>query len=314
MEYDPKILEEALKKVDRRLDNQAKYILSHRSLAAFILKAILPEFENVSVKDIATKYLKGVRENSDLLKKGPNEINVPGESNRRFDVFFEVSLPNADHKLWFDLEFQNSQESNILLRAAVYAAQGITGQRTLQPEPVVSAWINMDEAQKRSNRIYSELIEEYEQTDGLEGKIKITPVENPDYLKDTEPIRLYFINVGGPKQKGFTKIFQLLYAIFNGKLEVVKEIYSEYDLILSDDLKTEVNEFMTLDQARIAEGINIGLEKGLEKGITQTEEKNRKEIICALHLQQKSVQEINDFFKLMNKQPLTDEEIEEFGL
>ncbi len=87
---------------------------------------------------------------------------------------------------------------------------------------------------------------------------------------------------------------------------------------------------MTLDQARIAEGIKIGLEKGriegeekgriegekkgLEKGITQTEEKNRKEIIYALHLQQKNVKEINDFFKLMNKPTLTDEEIKQFKL
>ena len=310
MEYDPKTFEEALKSLDRRMDNQAKYILSHRSLAAFIVKAILPAFENIPVKKIATDYLEELNKESDLIKKGPNEMNVPGESNRRFDVFFEVFLPKSDRKLWFDLEFQNSYESNVLLRAAVYAAQGITGQQTLNPESVVSAWINMDEANKRSNRIYSFLMKEYVQTDGLEGKIVITPVKNPDYQKDDGSIRLYFINVGNPNQEGFTEIFKLLYAVFNGEIKIVKKIYESHGLVLSNELEMEVNVFMTLDQARVLKGISIGL----EKGITQNEEKNRKEIINALNIQKKNIQEINDFLKLTNKQPLTDEEIKKFDL
>ena len=59
--------EELLGFNNSQYDLAAKNILSEKPVAAYLLKGVVPEFKNASLKDIAEKYIEGEIQVSSVL-------------------------------------------------------------------------------------------------------------------------------------------------------------------------------------------------------------------------------------------------------
>ena len=97
-------------------DKAAKRLLASKSLLAFILKNVVPEFSTSSQADIANKYIEGnpadfinkIPVDPDLtnaarkvLAKPPNikgrrnEVSSPTEGTNTFDIIFSAIAPST---------------------------------------------------------------------------------------------------------------------------------------------------------------------------------------------------------------------------
>ncbi len=259
---------------DRSLDNAAKNILSFKSVAAIILKSTNAAFKDWSVKEIAEKALEADERNQERIRLLNNESNIPGERNTRFDLFFKVTLPDGQ-TIYMDLDFQRNRDGNLLIRALFYGAKIITSQENSDYKETVSTWINMEPRVEERNTMVSYRLEPFKLTDGTAVEPVLTPLETFEEQGKLNPLVLTIINVGKPGSENFSGIFEFLYLLFHGEIEVVEDTFEKYDIELTKEGKEDMQEYMSLTESYLREGFEKGLKQNVENVRKETQNEAR---------------------------------------
>lgn len=175
----------------------SKELLKDHILMASILKAVVPEYKDVSEYDIAFKYIE------------PESICDDTEiSENEYGLIFEAKSKERkiQIELKFDIKVQNDCGPGLMSRRAVF-----DGAKMLdtQVDKVCTIWICMNPPQDVSNTIVRFKIKKSD----LFGTAD-TPNDDCDLLESV------IISLGNEGNKPNIKIFNLLYAIFgNGSKE-----------------------------------------------------------------------------------------------
>lgn len=190
-----------------RSDGAAKRILKNKIVLAKIIKHLTPEFANISVDQIASKYIEsdsitdneGVLANLNPIEGIDTEDNETNEGKVNFDILFKVNLPDQSkqiYQIYVDIEPQGVLHPNYSLtkRAIYYGARLLSRQiiSLADPkeynklQPVCSIWICFgdDVAGKDKGSITELRIAQ----ESIKGNLKVPDAE-------TDLLRIHFITL-----------------------------------------------------------------------------------------------------------------------
>ena len=275
-------------------DLAAKNVLSERSVAAYILKATVPEFKKANIKEIAEKYIEGdiqvskvpVNPGKTNAAKRPKKIkglrNEAGDVTEgwiTFDIVFHAITPDEGERirLIINIEAQKTYSEATLKyiltkRAVFYASRLISSQKETEftgsdyseVKKVYTIWICMESPTDKS------IINHYRLTEhNLVGKYK-EPQENYDLIN----IVMVYLAPGPVRNKTLAMlqvIFQETEKTAEEKSEILRK---KFDIEVSAEMEEELRTMCNL-----SEGI---YERGVTQGIAQGEENKTIEMIKKL--------------------------------
>ena len=275
-------------------DLAAKNVLSERSVAAYILKATVPEFKKANIKEIAEKYIEGdiqvskvpVNPGKTNAAKRPKKIkglrNEAGDVTEgwiTFDIVFHAITPDEGERirLIINIEAQKTYSEATLKyiltkRAVFYASRLISSQKETEftgsdyseVKKVYTLWICMESPTDKS------IINHYRLTEhNLVGKYK-EPQENYDLIN----IVMVYLAPGPVRNKTLAMlqvIFQETEKTAEEKSEILRK---KFDIEVSAEMEEELRTMCNL-----SEGI---YERGVTQGIAQGEENKTIEMIKKL--------------------------------
>ncbi|MDE5758214.1 MAG: Rpn family recombination-promoting nuclease/putative transposase [Allobaculum sp.] len=141
---EPTILSQLLSITDHisHYDASAKRLLSHKLILAFILKACIPVYKDISIEDIAQKYIEGPPQISSvpvfpdqegaLIKGQATEDTTLYEGTRHYDIHFRASIPGLKEPIPILVNIENqislSPGYPLIIRAVYYGARMISSQ------------------------------------------------------------------------------------------------------------------------------------------------------------------------------------------
>ena len=126
---------------DRRVQNSydyhAKNILREKNILVHIIKALVPEFRDMSTKDIRKYICKGQEgEDSDLITQSGIDVEFEDESGKiKTDIKFDLALPekyktDIRFLIMVDIEPQNdNRDYKPVQRGIYYASKMISMQK-----------------------------------------------------------------------------------------------------------------------------------------------------------------------------------------
>lgn len=277
-------------------DRVAKRFLSMKILLAWILKYLVVEFRDCSIKDIAEKYIEGdptltvgtipvdvdltnaarktVRKKPGNIKGSRNEDTSATEGTAIFDIMFRAIVPTTGKviALIINIEPQRTVHTgySLVRRAIYYACRMISSQKEAEfsgddysnIKKVYTIWLVMDAPESGSNSI-----RHYE--------IK----ENILYGHGCEDVRNYdllvaiMVYLGNKTTKH--RLLRLLHLIFLDKLKAAEKkiiLERDYDLVLTPVMEEELMKMGSLalgiaERAR-TEGKLEGRQEG-ENGVME---------------------------------------------
>ena len=271
-------------------DLAAKNVLSERSVAAYILKGTVPEFKNVSLKDIAEKCIEGDIQVSEVpvnpgktnAAKRPKKIkglrNEAGDVTEgwiTFDIIFHALTPDSGERirLIINIEAQKTFSESTLKyiltkRAVFYASRLISSQKETEfsgsdyseVKKVYTIWICMESPTERS------VINHYRMTERhLVGKYK-EPQENYDLIN----IVMVYL-APGPVRNKTLSMLQVIFQETDKTAEEKSEILrKKFDIEVTAEMEEELRTMCNL-----SEGI---YERGVTQGITLEKENTIKNL------------------------------------
>ena len=292
-------------------DLAAKNVLSERSVAAYILKATVPEFKKANIKEIAEKYIEGdiqvskvpVNPGKTNAAKRPKKIkglrNEAGDVTEgwiTFDIVFHAITPDEGERirLIINIEAQKTYSEATLKyiltkRAVFYASRLISSQKETEftgsdyseVKKVYTIWICMESPTDKS------IINHYRLTEhNLVGKYK-EPQENYDLIN----IVMVYLAPGPVRNKTLAMlqvIFQETEKTAEEKSEILRK---KFDIEVTAEMEEELRTMCNLSEGIYERGaenktieiINNLWEKGMDvefiKDVTKwTEEKIMKVI------------------------------------
>ena len=251
-------------------DKNAKKFLSEKTLLARILKHLVTEFKDSSLKDIEEKYIEGepkvaintvpvapdltnaARKVTSKIKGDRNEDGSDTEGTITFDILFRAIVPatNETIALIINIEPQRTVHTrySLVRRGIYYACRMISSQKEVEfkgedfdsIKKVYTIWLVMDAPRGGSNSIRRYEIKE-----------KILHGHGHEDVRNYDLMVVIMVYLG--KQKTRHRLLRLLHLIFLDKLkaaEKAKKLKDEYALILTPDMEKELTEMGSL-----AEGI-----------------------------------------------------------
>lgn len=257
-------------------DRNAKKFLSEKALLARILKDLVAEFRECSLKDIEEKCIEGepkvaintvpvapdltnaARETAkkkgspSKIKGSRNEDSSSTEGGITFDILFRAIVPATGEAiaLIINLELQRTVHTgySLVRRGIYYACRMISSQKEVEfkgedfdgIKKVYTIWLVMDAPRGGSNSIRRYEIKE-----------KILHGHGHEDARNYDLMVVIMVYLG--KQKTRHRLLRLLHLIFLDKMkaaEKAKKLKDEYDLILTPDMEKELTEMGSL-----AEGI-----------------------------------------------------------
>ena len=273
----------------RRNDKACKMVLKSRQVLAFILKEIIPEYQECSAKEIAERYIEpeeaslntavgAVAAALETVEGSDRECDEAGEATVYYDVRFRALLPDrsrAQIYLYFDIEAQNSYYPGYPLekRVEYYLARMLSAQLTVVSkdtnydilQKVYSIWIctGMDIPKKQKQTISSYFMQKKD----VYGQAEI-PKENYDLMT------AYVIRLGEGETE--ERLIGMLQTLFTEKLpatERLNRLEKMYGIAKTREFKEEVARMCSYSDYIEARGMEQGMEQGMEKGIAQGMEK-----------------------------------------
>lgn len=237
-------------------DKAAKRFLAKKILLAWILKYLVTEFKDFSVKEIADKCIEGdptlnietISVDTDYTKlpqniKGErNENSSVGEGTAIFDIMFRAVVPTTNEtvELIINIEPQRTMHTgySLLRRAIFYASRMISAQKETEftgeeydkIKKVYTIWLVMDAPKGGSNSIRRYEIKE-----------KIIHGRGREDLKNYDLIAAVMVYLGNKASKH--RLLRLLRLIFLDKLktaEKTKILKRDYDLVLTPVMKEDL--------------------------------------------------------------------------
>lgn len=261
-------------------DLAAKNVLSERSVAAYILKATVPEFKKANIKEIAEKYIEGdiqvskvpVNPGKTNAAKRPKKIkglrNEAGDVTEgwiTFDIVFHAITPDDGERirLIINIEAQKTYSEATLKyiltkRAVFYASRLISSQKETEftgsdyseVKKVYTIWICMESPTDKS------IINHYRLTEhNLVGKYK-EPQENYDLIN----IVMVYLAPGPVRNKTLAMlqvIFQETEKTAEEKSEILRK---KFDIEVSAEMEEELRTMCNLSEGIYERGVTKGEE------------------------------------------------------
>ena len=268
-------------------DLAAKNVLSERSVAAYILKATVPEFKKANIKEIAEKYIEGdiqvskvpVNPGKTNAAKRPKKIkglrNEAGDVTEgwiTFDIVFHAITPDDGERirLIINIEAQKTYSEATLKyiltkRAVFYASRLISSQKETEftgsdyseVKKVYTIWICMESPTDKS------IINHYRLTEhNLVGKYK-EPQENYDLIN----IVMVYLAPGPVRNKTLAMlqvIFQETEKTAEEKSEILRK---KFDIEVSAEMEEELRTMCNLSEGIYERGMAQGEENKTVKMI-----------------------------------------------
>ena len=283
--------EEIMQDVDEQLagalayDKAAKNVLSQKKILAYILKRTVPEFESVSLDDIANIYIEGTPEVSTVpvsknktnavrhalerqdtleIKGTQNEDNSITEGSIVFDILFRAKAPATNEviTLIINVEAQKDEPKGyeILNRAIFYVSRLISSQKERDFENssyndikrVYSIWVCMNMEESSMSHVHltkEDLIGSYE----WKGNLDLLNIIMLGLAKNL------------PEHDETYELHRLLGALLSQELTIDEKlniIGNEYDIPIEENFRKDVSVMCNLSQGIKEDGIAIG-EAGL---------------------------------------------------
>ena len=277
-------LETTISKSIRTADDRANYdaackrLLSEKIILAWIVKSCLEEFRDCDVKDIASRYIDGEPQVSEV-PVAPDETNaatvIQGigtedatqtEGTVTYDIRFLAYVPSSGEKIRMilNVEAQNDFYPGypLLKRGIYYCSRMISAQYGTEfvaaeykkIKKVASIWVCMRPPKGRENTITSYSITEK----NLIGTVE-EPVENYDLMTAV------MICLGGSNSRSETDVLKLLDVLFSsetGAEEKRRILQQDFDIPMTQSFERKVDVMCNLSK-----GV---WEKGMEAGAAQT--------------------------------------------
>ena len=281
-------------------DKTAKRFLARKMLLAWILKYLVAEFRDCSIKDIAEKYIEGdptltvgtIPVDADLTnaarkaaKKQPknikglrNEDGSATEGTAIFDIMFRAIVPTTGETiaLIINIEPQRTVHTgySLVRRGIYYACRMISSQKEVEftgddydnIKKVYTIWLVMDAPKGGSNSIRRYEIKE-----------KILHGHGHEDVKNYDLMVAIMVYLGKKTTKH--RLLRLLHLIFLDKLKAAEKktiLKQDYDLVLTPVMEEELTKMGSLalgiaDRAK-NEGIREGEKTGKREGMRITME------------------------------------------
>ena len=298
-----------------RYDAEAKKILANKTILAWILKYVVQEFKNLSIKEIEDS-IEGTPEISKVpvypgrkpeAVIGMNtEDKIPNEGVVTYDIRFYAHAPSAECnirqkiKLILNVEAQKSYYPgyDLVTRGVFYAARMIssqldtefTGKNYDDIKKVYSIWICMDPSNKVENTITRYHMTQ-EQIYG-----ELTDKARYDLLE------VIMICIGKDADTSHIELLRLLDVLFSQRFtpeEKEDVLDREFDIPPTFEIKEGMRVMCNLSDIIVEEsekrGLAIGIEKGMALALVESIEhlckKKNMSIAEALDLLDKTMQD-----------------------
>ncbi len=306
---------------ESQYDASCKNILKDRMVLANILKAVVCEYNDCSVEDIANKYIEpdtisqtvAVEKNLSNITGASEEDSSINEGTIKYDVRFQAKAPAVykkekyKHKkesgnmlinLEIDIEGQKKFDPGypIEKRAMYYGARMLAaeiGDITENTnygvlDKVYSIWICFNAPDYKANTITRYCMEKKD----LVGKYDIQE-------KDYNLIETVIIRLG--KKDEITKeyILDLLYGLFSPELSYKEKIERLTNIGFEiKNVKEDLEKMSGLGAYLVETSIEKGLQQGLQQGLKQGHKQAEKEFVLKMFAKGKSINEIADLMDL----------------
>ena len=281
-------LETTISKSIRTADDRANYdaackrLLSEKIILAWIVKSCVEEFRDCDVKDIASRYIEGEPQVSEV-PVAPDETNAATvihgigtedatqtEGTITYDVRFLAALPSSGEKIRMilNVEAQNDFYPGypLIKRGIYYCSRMISAQYGTEfvaaqyggIKKVASIWVCMNPPKGRENTITSYSIVEK----NLIGSVK-EPAENYDLMTAV------MICLGGSNSRTENDVLKLLDVLFSseaGSDEKRRILQQDFDIQMTQSLKRKVDVMCNLSKGVWEKGMKAGREAGMEAG------------------------------------------------
>lgn len=275
-------------------DASSKQIMKDRYFLANILKAVVPEYKDVSEYDIAFKYIEpdSIKDDVSVSKNLTNQSTIRGLSEEdstvnegviKYDVVFDAKAPvnvpvqKYKHKqkgpllrinLKIDLEAQLKYDPSypICKRAMYYCSRLLSAEFNGKVETidysnlckVYSIWICFEPPEYVANTITRFKVTK----EDVLGEVTIPEV---DYnLMESVIIRL-----GKEEDAPNNKMYDLLYALFGDKPGDEKINRLQELGYAGTSLEKEAKTMISFSEWSAEKGYRKGVEQGMAEGITQ---------------------------------------------
>ena len=293
-------------------DKAAKRFLARKMLLAWILKYLVAEFRDYSIKDIAENYIEGeptltvgtIPVDADLTnavrkaaKKKPgnikgsrNEDGSTTEGTAIFDIMFRAIVPMTSETiaLIINIEPQRTVHTGypLVRRGIYYACRMISSQKEVEftgddynnIKKVYTIWLVMDAPKGGSNSIRRYEIKE-----------KILHGHGREDVKNYDLMVAIMVYLGKKTTKH--RLLKLLQLIFLDKLKAAEKktiLKQDYDLVLTPVMEEELTEMGSLAlgiaERAAAEGERRGIKKGERRGIEKGEKTGEHRVMEAIRM------------------------------
>ena len=262
-------------------DEAAKRLLCDKYILAWIIISVIDEYKDCSVQYVRGCLIEGdVRTMSETVNpnevmpaiKGLNtEIQINSEGITTFDIYFNVIRPNPKENshIYCDLEIQNDYYPgyDYVTRGVYNCARILSSQYNTEfagshyekLKKAYSIWVCTDPPDKHKNSI---------SVVSLQKNDKVSSVDRDKEKYDL--INVISICLGGPEYANYdNKIIRLLDVLLRSKMtpeEKKKILEEEYEIPMSENIETEVNNMCSYIDTVYNEAMRIGNEQGEKRG------------------------------------------------
>lgn len=277
-------METTISKSIRSADDRANYdvackrLLSEKMILAWILKGCVEEFRNCDVKDIASRYIEGEPQVSEV-PVAPDETNAATvihgigtedttqtEGTVTYDICFLASVPSSTEKIHMivNLEAQNDFYPGypLIKRGIYYCSRMISAQYGTEfvaaqygnIRKVASIWVCTNPPKSRENTITSYSITEK----NLVGTVE-EPVENYDLMTAV------MICLGGPANRSEPDVLRLLDVLFSSETGADEKrhiLQQDFDIPMTQSLGRTVDVMCNLSKGVWEKGMEAGRKEG----------------------------------------------------
>ena len=276
-------METTISKSIRSADDRANYdaackrLLSEKMILAWILKDCVEEFRDCDVKDIASRYIEGEPQVSEI-PVAPDETSAATvihgistedttqtEGTVTYDIRFLASVPSSTEKIHMivNLEAQNDFYPGypLIKRGIYYCSRMISAQYGTEfvaaqygnIRKVASIWVCMNPPKSRENTITSYSLTEK----NLIGTVQ-EPVENYDLIT---AVMICLGKTGGDSGSDVLKLLDVLLSAETSAEEKQRILQDDFDIPMTQSLGRTVDVMCNLSK-----GV---WEKGMEAGAAQ---------------------------------------------
>lgn len=270
---------------DRRLDTNAKWLLSHRSVLAKIIQYGVSEFHGCDIYEIIDAIpqesikMGKVTVDSDFAKLSSNEITRLNEKPITFDVFFR----ETKYEMMIDIEPQNNYNMcySLIKRGIYYLARMLSSQ--LMPKrstnydslkKCYSIWLCFDTLFEINSEAAGEYHYGFRKISG--GKTSEQDDRNSDLME------LVILRAGGSTEIKGECLLDFINSLFRDVDKVDKYLPETEDKSIIEEEASKMCDIVEIaKKSAREEGIKEGIKEGMVKGIKrgralQSKESNEK--------------------------------------